>query len=51
MATPREMCIRDRYKSMFDRVKVNFGKTEADVAKLPIPKRLEAYKKLSLIHI
>lgn len=34
-----------QYKSMFDRVKVNFGKTEADVAKLPIPKRLEAYKK------
>ena len=30
---------------MFDRVKVNFGKTEEDVAKLPTPKRLEAYKK------
>ena len=34
-----------QYKSMFDRVKVNFGKTEEDVAKLPTPKRLEAYKK------
>ena len=28
-----------QYKSMFDRVKVDFGKTEPEVAKLPIPVR------------
>ncbi len=33
-----------QYKSMFNRVKVDFGKTDDAVASKPIPERLKAYK-------
>lgn len=33
-----------QYKSMFDRVKLDFGKTAPDTAKLPTPERMKAYK-------
>ncbi len=33
------------YKSLFDRLNLNLGKTDAELAALPTDKRLEAYKK------